>query len=57
MKGKKFAFKDFQVIEYNSKQDYKKDSEELKLNIDKSITVFTRYRGKNGKFKTEIYNI
>jgi len=56
---KKYTLTDYKVIEFNSRQEYKenKESELLTLNNDKSITVFTRYRMKNGKFKTIIENI
>lgn len=56
---KEYKLTDYKVIEFNSKNEYKdfKDSELTTLNKDKSITVFTRYRMKNGKFKTIIENI
>lgn len=56
---KKYRLTDYVVHEYNSKKEYteQKESELLTLNKDKSITVYSRYRTKNGKFKTVIENI
>lgn len=56
---KRYNLTDYKVIEFNNRQEYReqKESELSTLNKDKSITVFTRYRMKNGKFKTIIENI
>lgn len=56
---KKYTAKDFKVIEFENFNEYKtkKDIEIMTLNNDRSITVFVRYRMKNGKFKTRIENI
>lgn len=56
---KRYKLTDYAVIEFNTRKEYteQKDIELSKLNKDKSITVYTRYRTKNGKFKTIIENI
>jgi len=56
---KRYRLTDYIVYEFNSKKEYteQKESELLTLNKDRSITVYSRYRTKNGKFKTVIENI